>query len=114
MRKLFILTLFCSFVVLPFCSVSKKTTTDVNAVSYERDVAPIIAERCSPCHFPDKGKKKFLDTYSAVKTNIDDIIGRIQLDPSKLEFMPFKSKKEPLSDSLIQVIVQWKEGGMGR
>ena len=111
MKKLFVLVLFSSFMILPFCSVSKKTVTNENDISYERDVAPIIADRCSPCHFPDKGKKKFLDTYGAVKNNIDDIIGRIQLDPSKLEFMPFKSKKEPLSDSLIQVIVQWKEEG---
>lgn len=114
MRKLFVLTLFLSLVILPFCSISKKTTSSTEGISYKEDVAPIIADRCTPCHFPDKGKKKFLDTYGAVRNNFDDIIARVQMDPSEKEFMPFKSKKEPLSDSLIQVLVSWKESGMGR
>jgi hypothetical protein len=114
MRKLFIITLFFSFLILPFCTISKKAASTSTGISYERDIAPIISDRCTPCHFPDRGKKKFLDTYGAVRNNIDDIIARVQMDPSEEEFMPFKSKKEPLSDSLIQVLVSWKDSGMGR
>ena len=44
--------------------------------------------------------------------NIDDIIRRVKLPHDHPEFMPFKSKKEPLSDSLINVLVVWKEQGM--
>jgi hypothetical protein len=79
---------------------------------YTTDVAPIIQDRCTPCHFPESGKKKFLDTYNAVSTNIDDIIYRVDLPPDHPKFMPFKSKKEPLSDSLVNVLKLWKEGGM--
>jgi hypothetical protein len=57
------------------------------------------------CHFPDGGKRNFLDTYAAVKGNIDDNIVRAQLPPDSAEFMLWKSKKPPLSDSLIAVPV---------
>jgi hypothetical protein len=86
----------------------------VVVVSYERDVAPIMIDRCTPCHFPDGGKKKFLDTYAAVSANIDDIISRVEMHPDSSKFMPFKSKKAPLNDSLVQVIKVWKESGMAK
>jgi len=76
-------------------------------VSYVTDVAPILQERCTPCHYPG-GKKKFLDTYAAVSENIDDIIYRVELPVDADGFMPFKSKKAPLSDSLIHVLKVWK------
>ncbi|MEZ5059411.1 MAG: hypothetical protein R2879_20450 [Saprospiraceae bacterium] len=113
MRNLFILLFFAGIFFLANCSVSKKASSS-SAISYERDIAPIMLDRCTPCHYPDQGKKKFLDTYGAVKTNIDEIIARVKMDPSEKEFMPFKSKKEPLSDSLIQVFVTWKETGMSK
>ena len=78
------------------------------AVTYSADVAPIIQERCTPCHFPESGKKKFLDTYAAARDNIDSILYRVQLPKDHPKFMPFKSKKEPLSDSLINVLKLWK------
>jgi hypothetical protein len=71
-----------------------------------------MAERCTPCHFPDGGKKKFLDTHTAVRDNIEDILYRIQLPIDSSDFMPWKSKKPPLSDSLVQVIRVWKDTGM--
>lgn len=78
------------------------------AVTYAADVAPIIQDRCTPCHFPETGKKKFLDTYVAARDNIDSILYRVQLPKDHPKFMPFKSKKEPLSDSLINVLKLWK------
>lgn len=77
-------------------------------VTYATDVAPIIQDRCTPCHFPETGKKKFLDTYVAARDNIDSILYRVQLPKDHPKFMPFKSKKEPLSDSLINVLKLWK------
>ena len=52
---------------LQFCSATKssmarkKDDKSMASVSYSRDIAPIMAERCTPCHFPDGGKKKFLE-----------------------------------------------------
>ena len=90
--------------------MSDKNMTEPK-VSYVTDIAPIIAERCSPCHFPG-GKKLFLDTYAAVSENFDDIIRRVELPVDAEGFMPFKSKKEPLSDSLIHVLKVWKSQKM--
>ena len=102
---------------LQFCSTAKsatgkKDTGPVVAYTYSKDVAPIMQARCTPCHFPDGGKKKFLDTHAAVSANIDDILRRVQLPMDSTAFMPFKSKKPALSDSLIQVLKVWKENGM--
>ena len=110
-QRLILFALIC-VIALPFCSTSKKSMSDKKMaeprVSYVTDIAPIMAERCTPCHFPNGGKKKYLDTYAAVSENIDDIIYRIDLPIDSSRFMPFKSKKEPLSDSLIQVFKMWK------
>jgi hypothetical protein len=106
--------LFLSVLLLPFCTVSKKASADKKApaITFQKDILPVMQDRCTPCHFPENGKKKFLDTYAAVTNNIDDILARVQLPVDNKEFMPFKSKKEPLSDSLIMVFKQWKEMGM--
>ena len=114
MRKLSILAiLFAALFILPYCKTSKQAAgKKMPAVTYTADVAPIIADRCTPCHFPETGKKKLLDTYTAVKTNIDDMLMRVQVPKDDPKFMPFKSKKEPLSDSLIMVLKTWKETGM--
>jgi len=115
MKRITILSLFLAIVCLPFCTTSKKAAGDKKmtepTVSYVTDVAPILQERCTPCHYPG-GKKKFLDTYAAVSENIDDIIHRVELPVDAEGFMPFKSKKEPLSDSLINVLKVWKSQKM--
>ena len=115
MKRLPLLLIFLTLLILPFCTTSKKTLSKKKRppVSYATDVSPIIQSHCTPCHFPDGGKKKFLDTYAAVSTNIDAMLFRVQLPRDSIRFMPWKSKKEPLSDSLIQVLKLWKEQGMG-
>jgi hypothetical protein len=116
-RLAIVLSIIACF-ALQFCSTSKsaaagkKDAEPVAGYSYSKDVAPIMQARCTPCHFPDGGKKKFLDTHAAVSANIDDIIRRVELPMDSSEFMPFKSKKPPLSDSLINVLKVWKETGM--
>jgi len=115
MNKILLLALV-AVLILPFCTTSKKALSGADKnmplVSYEKDISPIIKARCSPCHFPPEGKKEALDTYEAVKTNIDDLLLRVQLPHDDPKFMPFKMKKEPLSDSLIQVFKLWKEQEM--
>jgi len=116
MKKLTLLFLLGSIMLLSFCTTSKKAAATKNmkeaTVFYDTDIAPIIAGHCSPCHFPPQGQKLPLNTYTAVHDNVDYILSRVQLPQSDLKFMPFKMKKEPLSDSLIAVIKLWKEKGM--
>ena len=72
---------------------------------------PIMKERCSPCHFPDRGKVKFLDTYAASRDNFDEMVKRVQMPADQEGFMPFQSKRAPLSDSLKNVFVLWQKQG---
>jgi hypothetical protein len=81
-----------------------------SSAQFDSTQKPLIVANCSPCHIPPKGFKKALDTYDAAKTNIDDMLTRINLNPGDRGFMPFKHPK--LSDSTINVFAQWKKDGL--
>lgn len=115
--QLAIFLVLAGSMALQFCTTTRsagtaKDKSNEGLVTYSKDVAPILAERCTPCHYPPEGKKQFLHTYIAVSENIVDIISRVELPKDDDGFMPFKEKKEPLSDSLIQVLKTWHETGM--
>jgi hypothetical protein len=93
------------------CHGSKKATASAPALSYEGHIKTLIAADCSPCHIPAKGgNKKPFDTYDNAKTNIDEMIRRIELNPEDRGFMPFKHPK--LSDSTIAVLKKWRDDGL--
>jgi uncharacterized membrane protein len=93
------------------CSSSKKLAA-VPKSTYAANVSAVIMNSCSPCHVPSKGgNKKPYDNFANVKTDIDEIIRRIQLNPGEKGFMPFK-KTAKLSDSTIMVFKKWKEDGL--
>ena len=93
-----------------YCSSSKKASK-ATLLTYDASVMGIISEKCTPCHIPEKGGRvKPLNTYEAVRTNIDAIVNRIQLNPGDKGFMPFKHDK--LSDSTIEVFKQWRTDGL--
>jgi len=101
----------CIF-MFAYCSGSKKAAAakpPVPAFTYAGHVQTIMTEKCGPCHMPGKGNKLPLDNYETVKTNIDDIIRRIELNPGERGFMPFKRPK--LSDTAINIIKTWKADG---
>ena len=111
MKKLSILFLLALPFVLQFCAHSKKMTAKVPPkMTYMANVQPTMVANCTPCHFPPRGNKKAYDNYAAVTKDIDQIISRIQKNPSDKGFMPFKHSK--LSDSTITVFVQWKTDGL--
>lgn len=112
MRKLSVALLLCASVfIFQFCSSSKKAAgAKATAVTYESNVKPIIQASCSPCHIEGKGKKKPLDNYGAASGSIDEIIARIEKNPGEHGFMPVMHPK--LSDSTINVFVQWKNSGL--
>jgi uncharacterized membrane protein len=105
-------------VTMQFCGSSKKAATPDGAtaaatsVSYAKDIKPIMLEKCTPCHFPETGKKIMLDTYEAVRDNAKDILRRVQLPQDHMGFMPFKNKKAPLTEAEIKLLKDWVEGRM--
>jgi uncharacterized membrane protein len=99
---------------LQFCSSSKKSAAkkqDVAKVTFEGHVLPVLKTKCAPCHMPPDGKKKHYIAYDVVKTDVDDMIHRIQLSPTEKGFMPFK-KTEKLPDSVIAIFTKWKADGL--
>jgi hypothetical protein len=94
------------------CKSAKNKYVAPEAITYTKDVAPIIQTSCTPCHFPPEGKKDALNSYETVKDNIAEIIETVQLPKDNHRFMPFKSKKPPLTESQIAVLVTWQKDGM--
>ena len=118
MKKISIfLLLGTTVLVLVNCDPSKKAAAKTEtapppkvAVTYATNLEPIIMANCSPCHIPAKGgNKRAYDNYANVKTDIDEIIRRIELNPTDRGFMPFKHPK--LSDSTIMMFKQFKADG---
>jgi NapC/NirT cytochrome c family, N-terminal region len=97
--------------IFSYCHSSKKAMTSVSKSTYETNIQALVVANCSPCHIPSKGgNKRALDTYAAIKDDIDDVIRRIELNPTDRGFMPFKHDK--LSDSTIAVFKQWRTDGL--
>ena len=111
MKKLLLFASFaCALVLLTQCRTARQSAS-AKKLTYIADIQPIMAEKCTPCHFPDKGGRiEALNSYAAVKGHIDDIIRRIQLNPGEKGYMPFKKPK--LSDTTINMFKQWREDGM--
>lgn len=60
-----------------------------NPVSYQMDIVPIMTQKCTPCHYPERGRKKLLDTYNTTRNNIIDILHHVQLPEDRSDFMLF-------------------------
>lgn len=111
MKQLLIVILCIGSVVLmQNCSSTKKAAAP--NLSFDKDILPVMQASCTPCHFPPDGKKEPLNTYDAVKKNIADIITRVKLPKDNPKYMPFKSKKPALSDSVISVLEKWQAQNM--
>lgn len=119
MRKIYVsLCIVCAAVAFTYCSSTKNAgtaKTETRPVpkktNYQDNVMAILQTQCTPCHFPDKGgNKKALDTYTAVSSQVDEVLRRIQLQPNERGFMPRSHPR--LSDSAINVIKTWKAEGL--
>ena len=108
MKKLTLFLFVLMVAVFQFCSSSKKIQAPPK-MTYATNLQPTIAGNCSPCHV-GQAKSGHLDTYLDAKKRIDDMITRIQKNPTEKGFMPFKHAKLP--DSTIQVFVKWRNDGL--
>lgn len=85
---------------------------DSSPVTYQQNIRPIFEAHCLSCHGNRESKKRQLHTYETVKEKIDDILYRVQLEPSNRKFMPYKMQQAPLTRAQIAVLQAWKDGGM--
>ena len=111
--KILSLLILCCFAsIFQYCKSSKETTKTIkkvfeNPVTYTNNIKPIMLQKCTPCHFPERGRKKMLNTFSSTKENIKDIMNRVQLPIGDKKFMPFKNKRPALTKEEIQLLSDW-------
>ena len=113
MKKYLVLACMVTTAVVFYnCHGSKKATAAAPApkATFEANFKTLVGMNCSPCHIAGKGNKKSYDNYANAKADIDDMIRRIELNPTDRGFMPFKKAK--LSDSTIMAFKKWKEDGL--
>lgn len=113
MKKYFVLTgIVIATLVFSNCHSAQKATAAVPKSNYTTNVSTVIMSNCTPCHIPARGgNKKTYDNFTNVKTDIDEIIRRIEMNPGENGFMPFK-KTAKLSDSVIMVFKKWRDDGL--
>jgi hypothetical protein len=110
MKKLVFFSMLAAGTIFQFCTSTRQAQVPVQKITYTANVQPLIQNNCSPCHIPPQGNKEPLHTYETAKTNIDESIRRIKLNPGDKGFMPMRHPK--LSDSTVNVFVKWKEDGL--
>jgi uncharacterized membrane protein len=113
MKKLILLSSLAALaLVVSNCSGSRKLAKAAPKLNFETNLKAVVMSECSPCHIPSKGgNKKPYDNYANVKTDIDEMIRRIELNPGERGFMPFR-KTTKLSDSTIALFKQWRADGV--
>ncbi|TMI75422.1 MAG: cytochrome c [Bacteroidetes bacterium] len=102
-------SLLATAVIFYNCHGSKKATAAAPKTTYDGSLKAVIAANCSPCHIAGQGNKKPYDNYTNAKADIDDMIRRIDMNPTDRGFMPFKHPKLP--DATIAVFKKWKADG---
>lgn len=101
------------------CSANHATASEV---SFNRDVRPILSDRCFQCHGPDEAARKAdlrLDDETAIKANRDggvivspgdpagsELIRRITSSDAS-EVMPPHELNKPLTETEKQTLRQW-------
>jgi hypothetical protein len=112
MRKVSFVTVFLAVIIFA-CHRKTAPTSSIPLTTYSAHVKPIIDNSCTPCHVPSKGGKKTdFDSYDSTKKYISEMITRVQLKPDDPKFMPFRSKKPPLTAAEIETLKRWQLGGM--
>jgi hypothetical protein len=113
-----VLTALC-FCLAPG-ALARAETDD--APSYNRDIRPILSDRCFACHGPDAGTREAelrLDTEEGAHEFVimpgdvegSELVNRISTDDPELKMPPVDSKKRPLTPEQIELIRKWIEAG---
>ena len=109
--------LFCAFLTSSSSAFAAATPL------YNRDVRPILSDKCFACHGPDSAKRKAglrldvresaLENGAIVPGNIEksELIKRIISHDENEVMPPPEAKLEPLKATEIETIKQWIKGG---
>ncbi len=111
MRKL--LVILCAAFHVASCKSDKIVPVDndcPDVISFSSQIEPLVQANCSTsgCH-ASGFVSPALTSHSQISANADDILTRIQLDPTNSQLMPSGGPK--LTDSLIQQFSCWVSQG---
>lgn len=113
MSRLSVLTIVVALSNLPVAAAA-------DGVVFNRDVRPILSDKCYPCHGPDAGKRKAklrLDTPDGARRVIvagkpaeSDLFARITTSDASERMPPPKGGKELTADE-VAILRRWIEQG---
>ncbi|MCC9658605.1 DUF1553 domain-containing protein [Rhodopirellula halodulae] len=115
-------TLIASFAALPFCGVF---AADESTISFNRDVRPILSDRCFHCHGPDAENQDSAFRLDSREHATEDLGGYFGIVPGDLESselhlrihadddskMPPLDAVRHLNDQEIEILDRWIEEG---
>src|SRR5215813_4048852 len=81
-------------------------------VVYNRDIRPILSDRCYTCHGPDSARrtsKLRLDVETSARGAGSELVKRISSDDTARRMPPAWSGAAKLSDREIGLLTQWVE-----
>ena len=108
---LYVLLTCSAFLSFNSCheKVKPKVISPPDKITYERDIKPILATSCTPCHFPGGISPYKWENYEAVKYKISIIIDRVNKEQGAKKFMPKDGTK--LSPETIALLRKWVSDG---
>jgi len=84
------------------------------AVEFNRDVRPILSDRCFSCHGPDRASRKSplrLDQEASARPKAAEILKRVTSTDNRLRMPPAYLGHDKLPDKEIEILRQWIEAG---
>lgn len=125
-RRSFQCGLFKCIAVVLGLAISTGTATAQasrsEAPRFNRDIRPILADRCFACHGPDSGTRQVglrLDTPEGAhewaivpgKPEASEVLTRVSSTDPEVRMPPAEAKKPPLSAREIELLRKWIEAG---
>jgi hypothetical protein len=121
MRVLF-LAVFVSFGNVCQFSAQVAAAEKKQTPRFNRDIRPILADRCFGCHGPDSGPRQAelrLDSQEGAHGSVivpgdadaSELITRVTSDDPDIRMPPANSKKPPLSPQQVDVLREWINAG---
>ena len=104
------------------CGVVAVRGEDGAKISFNRDIRPILSDRCFACHGNDPAARQAelrLDTaegaheWAIISGSADDseVISRVASDDPEMRMPPVDSKKKPLTVEEIDLLKRWIDQG---
>ena len=109
--------LLCALLLAPLPALA------ADAPTYNRDVRPILSDKCFACHGPDSAKRKAnlrldqresaLEHGAIIPGDVSksELIKRIVSHDENEKMPPPEAKLEPLKAAEIEILRQWIKGG---